>query len=268
MPSVRRTGLVEKQYLSPGEQFCFALGLGEKLETFKECKKVFRRIADSTFDLSMPLFQQQHAMEMFTLNVVSNFPGFFDDSHENNKERITHLQHYARSYLEKSGKLTTGKKKGRKPPRPNLPPAKQVVKVERPKPKPLYGGKPMNGGVDDDVAMPDAPTPEDVRPQTPPADQSPPPFPKAPSSVAPAPTQAQDAPSRILPGLHEFLAACFPPMSHRVAAFEAAGVKERIHLLGIASWKEEGQRRFLKNNGIASTALEVEALVIGLSGLL
>jgi hypothetical protein len=65
--------------------------------------------------------------------------------------------------------------------------------------------------------------------------------------------------------LKEFLAECCPSMKHCAAAFEHAGVVDMAHLVGMASWTEERIRNFIVNNEIVHTALEEEAIFLGIS---
>ncbi|KAJ7923027.1 hypothetical protein B0H13DRAFT_1981373 [Mycena leptocephala] len=218
-------------------------------------------------------------MARFVDRVAEAFPGFFSETHENIKERLNHLQHYAHSYLNKSGKMSMlllGKHPKTtatfailsSPPQPT-PAVPNVIKVERPKPKPLYRGKPMNTAVD--VPMPLAPPldePEDldVEPLNPLGL-----FDTGAKNSTPAP--AQGSPQRdVQPSgpaaLKEFLAECCPSMEHWRPAFERAGVVDMAHLVGMASWTEERIRNFIVNNEIVHTALEEEAIFLGISGLL
>lgn len=54
-------------------------------------------------------------------------------------------------------------------------------------------------------------------------------------------------------------------MEHCAEAFERAGVMNGAHLAGIGHWGKEGIKNFLKNNDIAHSAMEIEAIVIGLT---
>ncbi|KAJ7139619.1 hypothetical protein C8R44DRAFT_867747 [Mycena epipterygia] len=353
MPSVR-TDSTEKK-LTDGEKFALVLGLEDRIQIFQQFKKVFRRLADDTFDFNLPVFQQQTAMNVFVEKVVDAFPGHFRESCENKKERITHLQRYARSYLEKSGKLAASNKKSPRksqaaktadavapPSPPPSPPKDKVIKVERPKPRPLYRGPKTNIFTVVDESMPAAPpidTPapnaapakgpvhrvkskntktgivvDEAMPVAPPTDTSRPkpvpaqrpaqhvkskplnartstvvdePMPVAPPtntsapSPAPAPgsphgkaldttastTKTKQIPAPDAAALPKFLGGCCPAMGHCAAAFERAGVVEQAHLVGMARWSDENVRRFLNANGIGRTALDVEAIIIGLAAL-
>ncbi|KAJ7139649.1 hypothetical protein C8R44DRAFT_975420 [Mycena epipterygia] len=397
MPSVRTE---KKKNLTPGEQFALVLGLEDRPQTFEQFKKVFRGLANDTFDFNLPVFQQQTAMSSFVQKVVKLFPGYFNERCENNNDRLTHLQRYARSYLEKSGKLSTSNKKHPRksqaaktvdaaapPSPPPSPPKDKVIKVERPKPRPLSRAPKTNIFTAVDEPMPAAPpvdTPasnrgpvqgpaqgvkakpsnaktsnaktsivvEEPMPAAPPIDTPAPnpasakgpaqrvrpkpsnaktnivveePMPAAPPIDTPAPNPASakgpaqrvkskplnaktviDEPMRAIDtaapkpapahgsvydkaldataataspnkkqvpapaaaGLPKFLASCCPAMGHCAAAFERAGVVEQTHLVGMAHWSDENVRRFLTANGIGRTALDVEAIVIGLAALL
>ncbi|KAJ7693578.1 hypothetical protein B0H17DRAFT_1132378 [Mycena rosella] len=93
--------------IQEGQKFALALGLEDQPEIFNEYKTHFRRYANETFNLNLPLFQQTQNMNVFTDKVEKAFPAFFNEGHENHKERIKRLQTYARSYLDKSGKMST-----------------------------------------------------------------------------------------------------------------------------------------------------------------
>ncbi|KAF8213563.1 kinase-like domain-containing protein [Mycena galopus ATCC 62051] len=238
--------------LSDGDKFALALGLAERPQIFGQCKEAFRRAADESFNFDLPLFQQTDAMKAYVEKVVSAFPGFFNDGHENHRERIKRLEIYAMSYLKKSGKMmyyTTDKDKKQKKhhkdkdetvlsPLPPLPSRPSIIKVERPRPKPLYrGAKARN----DTMAPPPPPPPPP--PPTTPADN--------------ATTTISD-----VGALSKFLAACQPSMVHRLAAFHSAGVFDGKDLIGMANWGQ-GARKFVKDH-LAQTPLEVEAIRIGL----
>ncbi|KAJ6574669.1 hypothetical protein B0H19DRAFT_1125154 [Mycena capillaripes] len=169
----------------------------------------------------------------------------------------------------------TGGKKKRKgkpdilsPQAPPGPPAKlDIIKVDRPRPKPLYRGKTTSTTVD--TPMPAAP-PLETSSQN---------YTLAPVQGSPRTvkkpdyttrhTKQRDTPKKALPSLYKFLAKCDPPMEHLAAGFKDAGFKDGMDLVGMAKWKDERQRKFLSDTTkIARTALEVEAIVIGLSGLL
>ncbi|KAJ7770943.1 hypothetical protein DFH07DRAFT_1057990 [Mycena maculata] len=169
------------KYIS-GEQFALILGLENKPQIFHNCKTAFRRLADRTFNFELPLFQQQRAMCNFVDQVVTHFPGFFNDKHDNNQERLVALQHYARSYLEKSGKLATSKSRKKcpktRPPTaldtlPSPPPSpvkNDINKVPRPQPRPAYRRKTTTTPVDE--LTPDAPPVNTEKPKPFPAQGS------------------------------------------------------------------------------------------------
>jgi hypothetical protein len=56
-------------------------------------------------------------------------------------------------------------------------------------------------------------------------------------------------------------------MHRRLSAFHQAGFTDGNDLLGVASWKEEAQRSFIRNH-LAESALEVETIVAGLGACL
>ncbi|KAJ7356877.1 hypothetical protein DFH08DRAFT_802841 [Mycena albidolilacea] len=287
----RRTDPTPRKQLSQGEKFALALGLENKPQIFHNCKKFLRRIADETFDFDLPLFQQESAMKNFVKKAVDGFPGYFGNSHTNSKQRLNELEHYAVSYLQKSGKLTNEPKKDslqKKPVKsdiapPQFPPSplpSKVIKVERPKPKPLYRGAKITTVNTADTPKPTAPPLDTDAPKsksTPvvllaPMQGCPCPVNKLVSTPAPPPPSPPQATNQLsprtsLPTLKEFLAGCLPPMHRRLSAFQEAGFTDGNDLLGVASWKEEAQRSFIRNH-LAESALEVETIVAGLESLL
>ncbi|KAJ7785815.1 hypothetical protein B0H16DRAFT_1488108 [Mycena metata] len=328
MPAVRNSAQSQSKKLSDGEKFALALGLQDRPDTFKECKKALRPLADETFDLTLPLFQQQTAMKAFVDKAVFAFPGYFGGRHDNYKERVDQLERYASSYLQKSGKVSLGKKK-------------RIVdsdaKVPRPKPKPLYRAKATTPL---DVPMPDVPTTLNrAAPATPIPDAAAPrrvtvkkpvfatptksrhevggatpvtaPGVAPPNPAVPAtptqdvatdvnkahtvPTKPGQGPTTAVPTrkaldaiarhwfhgskeqqtttalpvltVPQFLRDCNPSMSHCAPAFERAGVTTGGDLEGMAHWKEDGLRNFIKDQHLGCSALEVEAIFIGISAL-
>ncbi|KAJ7124793.1 hypothetical protein C8R43DRAFT_34776 [Mycena crocata] len=268
----------QTKHLSQGERFAIVLGLADKHSIFHACKESFRRTADTTFNLELPLFQQQTAMKTFVQRVTENFPGFFNDKHDNNKERVDHLQNYARTYLEKSGKMThKAKKKDKKPkssqssdalPSPPPSPDKSGIRnVPYPKPRPLHRKTPAPPVVapivvDElvDEPVPKAPVigkvPELQDPKR-----------AAASRTAPtAPTVGKQAAAPVDP-LDTFLASCQPAMVHCASALRRAGVSEDVHLSGMAHWDQANLRNFLLTNEIAGTPLEIQAIIIRLEAL-
>ncbi|KAJ7022061.1 hypothetical protein C8F04DRAFT_1139298 [Mycena alexandri] len=151
--------------LKDGEKFALALGLQDHPAIFKKCKKALRPLAAETFNFNLPLFQQPEAMKNFVKKAVSTFPGYFNEKHENYKDRINHLEGYANSYLQKSGKMSPSKNKHATSTTPPVAPPTDIDdKAQRPKPKPLYRAKTTNPS---DVPMPDVPnTPNRTVPAT------------------------------------------------------------------------------------------------------
>ncbi|KAJ7275507.1 hypothetical protein B0H12DRAFT_1087579, partial [Mycena haematopus] len=245
--------------MKQGDRFALALGLENRPQIFDECKKAFRRMADRIFDFNLPLFQQTEAMETFVKEAIAGLPGYFSDEHANIKDRIQELQEYAVSYLQKSGKMTTNtnmskKKKHPKsktvpPPLPASTPNLRVIKVEHPKPKPLYR--------------------RNLKPEPSPPPPSPSPYPSSPSTSTDAlATASTDVlATTTSDAVHKFLAACMPSMQHLAASFQAAGVSEGLHLVGIAKWDKEVQRDFIQHN-LARNPMEVTAIVSGFAALL
>ncbi|KAJ7102396.1 hypothetical protein B0H15DRAFT_814437 [Mycena belliarum] len=284
--------------LSDGEKFALALGLENNPELFHIYKKRFREVANETFIMDVPLFQQTDAMYKFTEKIKTTFPELFNDAVENKKDRIGLLQRYARSYLEKSGKMTTG---NRRPPRSNStqrqaplspPPSPAenngIIKVARPTPKPSFHAKKTS-------VIKDEPMPYAQPPRTPSRAPSSTrcrkvslvdepmvdvPLPETPvtESRASAHDTAATEP-RIPPGssaaaaaasdskFARFLADCCPPMGHCSAAFIRAGVTDMAHLRGMAHWEEDRLRQFLTKQSIARSPLDTQALIIAVFAL-
>ncbi|KAJ7087414.1 hypothetical protein C8R43DRAFT_309572 [Mycena crocata] len=93
-------------------------------------------------------------------------------------------------------------------------------------------------------------------------DQPPPPQPSPDSSPEPS------VPNVAIDPIVDFLDGCNPQMVRCAPAFHQAGATETEHLIGIARWDDTVIREFLKNNEIARTPLEEQAIVIGLKCLL
>lgn len=146
-------------------------------------------------------------------------------------------------------------------------PAKlDIIKVDRPKPKPLYCTKTTSTAVHSDTPMPNArPLETSIPNHTLTPAQGPQPGRKPYCIPSPRDTKPRDMSTDDLPSLYMFLAECSPRMEHLASAFIGAGLKNGVDLMGMAKWQEERQRKFLKNTEIARTALELEAIVIGLS---
>ncbi|KAJ7225981.1 hypothetical protein GGX14DRAFT_642208 [Mycena pura] len=217
------------------EEFALALGLEDKPLIFNEYKA-------SRFILMSAPLRQQAAMKTFVQQALLDFSGLFNDKHENNKQRLKCLEHYAYSYLTKSRKMLPSNT--RKPKRPV-------------------------------ATAPDHPPTTPKMPRTPDAPSSSTVVPSKTSCPLQSSACAQEALSSNAGSLREkldvvqpsaaiveFLAKCKPPMVHCGPAFKLAGVNEKAELVGMARWKEASLRAFLEKQHIAKTPLQVEALVI------
>ncbi|KAJ7169425.1 hypothetical protein C8R46DRAFT_196422 [Mycena filopes] len=86
-----------------------------------------------------------------------------------------------------------------------------------------------------------------------------------PVDVVPTPEDNSSAP---VLSVQQFLGdRCFPTMSHRAPAFERAGITEPAHVEGMARWREEGLRKFIANQQLGCTPLELEVIFVAVSGL-
>jgi hypothetical protein len=111
----------------------------------------------------------------------------------------------------------------------------------------------------DDESMPDA-TPLETSPTTSghPKYAKKPPYATAGQSVRGPSASSESA-------VMEFLAGCYPPMSHLAPALIRAGVEDIPQLNAVRDWDQEQLRKFLSRNQVAHTPREVEAIVVGLS---
>ncbi|KAK7062029.1 hypothetical protein R3P38DRAFT_2832962 [Favolaschia claudopus] len=79
-----------------------------------------------------------------------------------------------------------------------------------------------------------------------------------------------------LPSLHssdddpilQFLTHCRPSMEHRTAALQSSGVFVRDHLIGMSRWSDETLSHFLISNEIANSADELHAMIEGFARIL
>ncbi|KAK7064624.1 hypothetical protein R3P38DRAFT_52939 [Favolaschia claudopus] len=151
MPCIRRNETTEtKKKLSLGERFAIALELEKKPQVFEAVKGRLRRKALEIFNLKLPIFQQQEKMEEFVKQAIEAFPGFFNEDHKNNKQRLHLLELYGADYMNKSGKMTISESEKPKSRKEKIAAALSVVttpattentiKSERPKPTPLHRG--------------------------------------------------------------------------------------------------------------------------------
>ncbi|KAJ7151499.1 hypothetical protein C8R46DRAFT_485865 [Mycena filopes] len=84
-----------------------------------------------------------------------------------------------------------------------------------------------------------------------------------PIDVVPTPEDNSSAP---VLSVQQFLGdRCYPAMSHRAAAFERAGITEPAHVEGMARWREEGLRKFIANQQLGCTPLELEVIFVAVS---
>ncbi|KAJ6539660.1 hypothetical protein B0H19DRAFT_368553 [Mycena capillaripes] len=134
MPPVRGTKTLELS-----ENLCKAIQLQDRLGIYKNLEHVIHQLVDRYFDLSLPSYQQDSAMESFVNNIIKSFTGYFQKSHPNEEERVICLRAYVASYLDENVVKISGKAKAIKEPQSfDASPEGHIIKCARPKPRPLY----------------------------------------------------------------------------------------------------------------------------------
>ncbi|KAJ7823589.1 hypothetical protein B0H14DRAFT_2826106, partial [Mycena olivaceomarginata] len=146
----------------------------------------------------------------------------------------------------------------------SLPP--KVIKVERPKPKPLYRGAKTTTVNTADTPKPTAPPLDTDAPKS----KSTPVVLLASMQGCPCPvnkpvsTPAPPPPSPSSGHEPAFTAHQLPTLTEFLAGVPGSGVHRRERSAGCGELKEEAQRSFIRNH-LAESALEVEAIVAGLA---
>ncbi|KAJ6625553.1 hypothetical protein B0H10DRAFT_617509 [Mycena sp. CBHHK59/15] len=253
----------KKKHQSDGERFQSALGLEKQSMIFCDIKKTLRRLADKNLKFDMPVFQQATGMALFVEDAIESFPAFFNETHPNNGERLRLLQHYCRSYLEKSGKMTTSKKPPAKPRyigslSDYVPSSAPAVRRAQPT---SARQRAMSTQAKDKMAALSTTKSLGLRTKNVSPKRS---AVGSPSTAlaasfrsevgSPQPENGRDA-------ILEFLDGCYPPMTPCYEAFQCAGITACAHLQGMAHWPEERLRKFLTRNNIVRTPLEAGSLV-------
>ncbi|KAJ6490279.1 hypothetical protein C8R47DRAFT_1124016 [Mycena vitilis] len=273
MPPVREKEL--------SENLRNALNLRDRVSIFNGIKEACHKLVDQHFNVWLPSNEQEENMDYFVQKVVEAFPGYFNDSHANQQERIASLQAYTNSYLD--GKVVelesrnNASEEGRSRDAHPLPTG-DTIKVVRPKPcppsrSPKRSPKKRIKFVEEIIESPasDALSESmDTDPQSDvdlPIDDESRPASCVVSSAEPSPEPSPEAAGPTDP-LVEFLESCCPSMARCAQSFRRAGINEKNELVGVARWSEDRQRSFLKKQDIARTALEEEALLIGFSCIL
>ncbi|KAJ7682479.1 hypothetical protein DFH06DRAFT_295238 [Mycena polygramma] len=279
--SLRCPPSVKKARTQSEDKLCNALNLGDRLSIFNGIKQACHKLVDQHFNVWLPSNEQEENMELFVQRVIEAFPGYFNDSHANEQERIASLQAYTANYLD--GKVVELESRNKtseegKSWDAHPLPTGDTIKVIRPKPRPLSRSpkrspKKRTEVVEEITESPafdalsesmDTDLPSDV--DLPFGDESRP----ASCVVSSAEPSPEPSPEAAGPTDHlvEFLESCCPSMVRCVQSFRRAGINEKNELVGVARWSEDRQRSFLKKQDIARTALEEEALLIGFSCIL
>ncbi|KAJ6515565.1 hypothetical protein C8R45DRAFT_212204 [Mycena sanguinolenta] len=287
-----------------GAELCNILDLRKRLAIFNNIEKEIHKLVDQHFDLTVPSSKQPENMQAFVQQMVDYFPGHFSTTKNNVKDRIAILEVYTASYIDENllesqdnidkpssefrAKIIIAK---RPPPRPpyshkkqkkNAPifqtqivtPLLPALPIESDPPP--YSPTDVSGEDDhDDSDSDDCPVVPGGRRRTCFVVPSPPPS----RSPSPAPIPVDiDLDVDVDPidieldvdvdAITEFCDNCCPSMRDRADALRRTGATQKSDLIGMARWQDEDLRNFLRNNQVAQSALEEQALLIGFQSVL
>ncbi|KAF7352512.1 hypothetical protein MVEN_01216100 [Mycena venus] len=274
-----------------GEQLCRELNLQDRRKIFNSVQKAFHQHVDQHFDLTVPSYQQKDNMQAFVEKIIGLFPGYFNNVHANEKERIMSLQAYVGSYLDQKMVESFGTipmfQSAAVHPNPNPSPktkAKAKAKAKtwtrrkrRLSPRarnavlpPFVVHSPQSSSSPEPTVVPTDPI---IDANTSFGVYSPEPSPFPEPAVSNEHTTVYSPEPSPFPGTRhphrDFCENyCSPPVVHLVTALQRVGVLVQEHLIGMARWNDDILKNFLRDNGVARTPLEEQALMVGFSCVL
>ncbi|KAJ7241951.1 hypothetical protein B0H12DRAFT_1133154 [Mycena haematopus] len=223
-----------KSTLELSEDLCQTLDLKKRPNIFKNLKKEIHKMLDQHFDLTTHSCKQPANMQAFVQKTIEFFPGFFAI---NAKQRLEILEAYAGSYIDENLVQPLGniaQSLSETQPR--------IIKVKRPQPRALF---PSHKKRKAPIFQTQIESP--LLPALP-IDSDPPEYNM--KDAFEGGDDLTNAPS------------CCPSMLKCAAALRRSGANEKEHLVGMARWQDDDLLNFLRDNEVAQTRLEEQALMM------